>query len=217
MSDALLGQQLRRMQIPPGDQELHVPSGRLGGTTVVARTTSSPNGSGSQSNVSGRKVKSVRSDGLQDWHGEQQRNPEFRGASDSFGPRVAGPGQRPAGTETWPTVAQRPISAGDYNAYWLSLTGDTNLVLDWDDLDDLDGSKRGNVLVTRLLYITIAIEHNGFEIGLPNVRWGNGGEEPDLTPVDGGVHLITFACYRFGVGAGVRTEVFGLPPLANCK
>jgi len=215
MSQSQIDQQIRRIA-DAGKSEIKVPSGRIVGNTVVARTTGDPARSGASSAVSGKTGRHVRSDAIQDWHGEQQRNAEHRGASDSFGPRVAGGGQVPAGAETWPTIAQRPISAGDYNCYWLTLTGDTNLVIDWDDLDDLDGSKRGNVLVTRALYVTIALEHNGHSLGLPNVMWMNG-ELPDLTPVGNDTrHLLTFLCYRFGVGPGARTEVFGMPPLVNC-
>ncbi len=122
-----------------------------------------------------------------DFKGNQQRNVELRGSTLFL---------MPMGGDSPVPIGDLKASSGG-NAFELWLAGDQALAFDWSEFDSMSGSRRGNLRIDRLCFMTVIIHHNGHNVTMPaGVLWHDG-TAPDLMPGDAAsVHVLNFMARR---------------------
>lgn len=161
--------------------------------------TGKPQGSAAQP-ARASKTSQVNNSSANDFQSNQQRNVELRGTT----------------LFLMPMGSDSPVPPGDLkaatggNAFEIWLAADYDLDFDWSEFDAMSGSRRGNLRVDRLCFMTVIIHHNGFDINLPaGILWHDG-EAPDLTPSDNeSIHVLNFMARRRILVDGSDTLMFG--------
>lgn len=172
-----------------------------------------PKGRTSQNGILNRNGKEASNTSGNDKKGWQEKNPELRGACSYMEPRKNG-------SDKYPEIGI--IDLSNANDYEIEITADTNLTFDYIKFDAMEGSKRGNFLVSRALYCMIKVIHNGKKVTMPpGTYWSDGAVPEALTnpvqPKTTGTgqdavttkprHLISCYITRIGVGEEAVTEV----------
>lgn len=184
---------------------------------AVDRHATKIGGSGKGSSASSqvnRRGNEVVGHGANDWKAEQQRNQELRGSTLYVYPLEAAAGTGKLMQGATPKKPSDPLSPVDGNMIRAVLTQDVTLAFDWSGYDQMAGSMRGNIQISRGLFFTLIIIHNGFKVTLPNDVYWNEGIAPDLSAPSGSRHVLNFFAIRHGAFVRISdpqpiTEVYG--------
>lgn len=215
-------QHIRRMQAPDPKMVSWKPAK---GDDKARKMTSWTSAAGKPGNSSASSAKpaqngGVRSDATNDWKGQQQQHMEIRGSCLYV--------QAQGGGSPIPVAGSSTVNGGTdpstANVFTIELTQDTTLTFDWGGFDPMDGSDRANLKISRLLFCTLFVKHNGFKFQLPaDIAWHEGAA-PDLTPQSGTTkttngettvtppdseHVINIMARRDGIGPEAVTKVYG--------
>lgn len=145
----------------------------------------------------------ARTDSGNHWNGQQQKNQELRGSSDYFGLQ---------GDEGQPDVGE--IDPTDANTWKQVLDDNTVLIIKQLPFDSMPGAKRGPILNSMAIPITIIIDHQGWNVTLPTgIRWDSG-EAPDLTPIRGR-HMVSILMTQIGLGEDAVIDFYGIAAIPN--